>query len=196
MARCPCSSVIRARCQAMLWIASRRSLRPRDLRRSAAAERREWWLANGRGGYAGGTIALSLTRRYHGLLIAPVDPPLGRVLVLTKADATLHRRRARYPLFTNRWAAARSSPTAIWRSSASISTARSRSGGFAAATRRRAADLDGARRATRSMSPGDCGGAGGARARLSLRSSPTAATIMATPGRPALTPRLPPRAPA
>ena len=42
------------------------------------AERREWWLANGLGGYAAGTIAGSLTRRYHGLLIAPVDPPLGR----------------------------------------------------------------------------------------------------------------------
>jgi hypothetical protein len=41
-----------------------------------AAERREWWLGNGRGGYAAGTTALSLTRRYHGLLIAPVDPPL------------------------------------------------------------------------------------------------------------------------
>ncbi|HEV2187613.1 MAG TPA: amylo-alpha-1,6-glucosidase [Stellaceae bacterium] len=68
-----------------------------------ADERREWWLANGKGGYAGGTVALSLTRRYHGLLIAPVDPPLGRVLVLTKADATLHVGGARYPLFTNRW---------------------------------------------------------------------------------------------
>jgi 4-alpha-glucanotransferase len=33
----------------------------------ASAERREWWLANGRGGYAGGTVALSLTRRYHAL---------------------------------------------------------------------------------------------------------------------------------
>ncbi len=40
----------------------------------AAAERREWWIANGRGGYAGGTIALSLTRRYHALLVAPVEP--------------------------------------------------------------------------------------------------------------------------
>jgi 4-alpha-glucanotransferase len=69
----------------------------------AAAERREWWLANGRGGYAGGTVALSLTRRYHGLLVAPVDPPLGRVLVLAKADATLRLGDARYPLFTNRW---------------------------------------------------------------------------------------------
>ncbi len=37
-----------------------------------AAERREWWLANGRGAYASGTIAGTLTRRYHGLLIAPI----------------------------------------------------------------------------------------------------------------------------
>jgi len=44
------------------------------------AECREWWLANGLGGYAGGTIAGSLTRRYHGLLVVPVEPPLGRVL--------------------------------------------------------------------------------------------------------------------
>jgi 4-alpha-glucanotransferase len=70
----------------------------------SAAERREWWLANGRGGYAGGTIAQSLTRRYHGLLVAPVDPPLGRVVVLTKADATLIADGAAQPLFTNHWA--------------------------------------------------------------------------------------------
>jgi Glycogen debranching enzyme N terminal len=50
-------------------------------RELAAAERREWWIANGRGGDAGGTVALSLTPRYHLLLVAPVDPPLGRVLV-------------------------------------------------------------------------------------------------------------------
>jgi len=69
----------------------------------AAAERREWWLANGRGGYAGGTVAGTLTRRYHGLLIAPIDPPLGRMLVLAKADATATAGGASYPLFTNRW---------------------------------------------------------------------------------------------
>src|SRR5712692_6583231 len=55
----------------------------------AAAERREWWIGNGSAAYAAGTIAQSLTRRYHGLLIAPVDPPLGRRLVLAKADAEL-----------------------------------------------------------------------------------------------------------
>jgi predicted glycogen debranching enzyme len=69
----------------------------------AQAERREWWLANGLGGYAGGTIAGSLTRRYHGLLIAPVASPLGRRLIFAKADATLTDGSRCWPLFTNRW---------------------------------------------------------------------------------------------
>jgi 4-alpha-glucanotransferase len=67
------------------------------------AERREWWVANGLGAYAGGTVAGSLTRRYHGLLIAPLDPPLGRRLILAKADATLVVDDTSYQLFTNRW---------------------------------------------------------------------------------------------
>src|SRR5207237_3728164 len=67
------------------------------------AERREWWIANGLGGYAGGTIAGSLTRRYHGLLIAPVGSPLGRRLLLAKADATVIAGTQSWPLFTNRW---------------------------------------------------------------------------------------------
>src|SRR5216683_2056379 len=69
-----------------------------------AAERREWWIGNGKGAYAAGTIAQSLTRRYHGLLVAPVDPPLGRCLVLAKADAELVIGDRWVPLFTNRWA--------------------------------------------------------------------------------------------
>src|SRR4051794_41214128 len=52
------------------------------------AERREWWLANGRGGYAGGAIAGSLTRRYHGLLIAPIGSALRRGAVLSQKDGT------------------------------------------------------------------------------------------------------------
>ena len=69
----------------------------------AQAERREWWIANGLGAYAGGTIAGSLTRRYHGLLIAPVASPLGRRLILAKADATVIEGSRSWPLFTNRW---------------------------------------------------------------------------------------------
>ncbi len=67
------------------------------------AESREWWLANGIGGYAAGTVAGSLSRRYHGLLIAPLHPPLGRTLVVAKADATLVDGEREWPLFTNRW---------------------------------------------------------------------------------------------
>jgi predicted glycogen debranching enzyme len=74
------------------------------------AERREWWLANGLGGYAGGTIAGSLTRRYHGLLIAPVASPLGRRLIFAKADATLIDGVESWPLFTNRWKSGAISP--------------------------------------------------------------------------------------
>ncbi|MBI5618572.1 MAG: glycogen debranching enzyme family protein [Gammaproteobacteria bacterium] len=68
-----------------------------------AAARREWWLANGRGAYAAGTISHTLTRRYHGLLVAPVVPPLGRMLVFAKADATLEIDGRALPLFTNCW---------------------------------------------------------------------------------------------
>ncbi|HRW67544.1 MAG TPA: amylo-alpha-1,6-glucosidase [Candidatus Competibacter sp.] len=67
------------------------------------AERREWWLGNGLGTYAAGTIAGTLTRRYHGLLIAPIEPPLGRWLVFSKADATLLDGDREIPLFSNRW---------------------------------------------------------------------------------------------
>ncbi len=74
------------------------------------AERREWWLTNGRGAYAGGTIAGTLTRRYHGLLIVPLAPPLGRVLVFAKADATFIDGDQEWPLFTNRWSGGAISP--------------------------------------------------------------------------------------
>jgi len=70
------------------------------------AERREWWLANGLGGYAAGTVAGTLTRCYHGLLVAPVGFPLDRRLVFAKADATLVDGAREIPLFANRWGGA------------------------------------------------------------------------------------------
>jgi predicted glycogen debranching enzyme len=42
---------------------------------------REWIVTNGLGGYASGTIAGAVTRRYHGLLIAALPAPLGRVVM-------------------------------------------------------------------------------------------------------------------
>src|SRR2546421_11711640 len=43
---------------------------------------REWLVTNGLGGYASGTIAGVPTRRYHGLLIAALPAPLGRMVML------------------------------------------------------------------------------------------------------------------
>ena len=44
--------------------------------------RREWLVVNGLGGYASGTVAGVVTRRYHGLLVAAMPAPLGRVVML------------------------------------------------------------------------------------------------------------------
>jgi predicted glycogen debranching enzyme len=69
------------------------------------AEKREWLITNGIGGYACGTISGLLTRRYHGLLVAALKPPLGRTLLLTKLDETATYGEQTYLLFANRWAA-------------------------------------------------------------------------------------------
>lgn len=42
----------------------------------------EWLVTNGLGGYASGTVHGSITRRYHGLLIAALPNPLGRMMML------------------------------------------------------------------------------------------------------------------
>ena len=68
------------------------------------AERREWLITNGIGGYASGTVSRLLTRCYHGLLLAALNPPLGLTLLLTKLDATAVYDNTSYPLCTNRWA--------------------------------------------------------------------------------------------
>jgi predicted glycogen debranching enzyme len=42
---------------------------------------REWLVTNGLGGYASGTVSGAVTRRYHGLLIAALPAPFGRVVM-------------------------------------------------------------------------------------------------------------------
>ena len=70
----------------------------------ATAERREWLCTNGIGGYASGTLAGTLTRRYHGLLVAALRPPLGRRLVVSKLDEDVEYAGRPYALAANRWA--------------------------------------------------------------------------------------------
>ena len=43
---------------------------------------KEWLVTNGLGGYASGTVTGAITRRYHGLLIAALPNPLGRMMML------------------------------------------------------------------------------------------------------------------
>ncbi len=67
------------------------------------AAQREWWLGNGRGGYAGGTVAGVRSRRYHGLLFVPLNPPLDRHLFVASADAILVLGDREWPLHTHHW---------------------------------------------------------------------------------------------
>jgi predicted glycogen debranching enzyme len=50
------------------------------------ATRLEWLEANGLGGYASATACGANTRRYHGLLVAAMHPPVGRTVLLSKLD--------------------------------------------------------------------------------------------------------------
>jgi predicted glycogen debranching enzyme len=70
----------------------------------SAAEQREWLVTNGIGGFASGTVAGLATRRYHGLLVAALKPPLGRTLLVSKLDDTAEYDGLTYALATNRWA--------------------------------------------------------------------------------------------
>jgi len=68
------------------------------------AEQREWLVTNGIGGFASGTVSGNLTRRYHGLLVAALQPPVGRMQFVAKIDEVAHYDGADYALGTNRWA--------------------------------------------------------------------------------------------
>ncbi|BAZ50227.1 putative glycogen debranching enzyme [Nostoc sp. NIES-4103] len=70
----------------------------------ATAEAREWLVTNGKGSYASGTVAGTLTRSYHGLLVAALKPPVERTVLLTKLDETAQYNNHSYSLYTNRWA--------------------------------------------------------------------------------------------
>jgi predicted glycogen debranching enzyme len=69
-----------------------------------AAEAREWIVTNGIGGFASGTIAGCMTRRYHGLLIAALQPPVGRTQLVAGLDELVRYAGAEYPLATHQWA--------------------------------------------------------------------------------------------
>jgi len=63
----------------------------------------EWLVTNGRGGFAMTTVCQMLTRRYHGLLVAAIDPPVERYVLLAKLEATATVVSRKYELGTNQY---------------------------------------------------------------------------------------------
>lgn len=62
---------------------------------------KEWIITNGIGGYSSSTIIGANTRKYHGLLVAPLTPPARRYLVFSKIDENIEISGENYPLYTN-----------------------------------------------------------------------------------------------
>jgi predicted glycogen debranching enzyme len=50
---------------------------------------REWLAVNGIGGYACSTVPGMNTRKYHGLLVAAMSPPIRRMVLLSRAEETV-----------------------------------------------------------------------------------------------------------
>ena len=63
--------------------------------------KKEWIITNGIGGYASSTIIGCNTRKYHGLLVAPLTPPARRFLILSKIDESIEIENKNYNLYTN-----------------------------------------------------------------------------------------------
>ncbi|MEZ4956489.1 MAG: amylo-alpha-1,6-glucosidase [Saprospiraceae bacterium] len=50
---------------------------------------KEWLITNGIGGYASSSLSGANTRRYHGLLVASLNPPTDRTVMVSKIEETL-----------------------------------------------------------------------------------------------------------
>jgi predicted glycogen debranching enzyme len=64
-------------------------LDPKNFRDLDSALQCEWLVTNGLGGYASGTVAGVNTRRYHGLLVASLNPPVQRMVLLAALEEWL-----------------------------------------------------------------------------------------------------------
>jgi predicted glycogen debranching enzyme len=69
----------------------------------AEARSREWLETNGIGGFASSSILGLNTRRYHALLTAATQPPVGRLVLLSKLEETLVLGNQRFELSANQF---------------------------------------------------------------------------------------------
>ncbi|MEE8167242.1 MAG: amylo-alpha-1,6-glucosidase [Candidatus Hydrothermarchaeales archaeon] len=63
----------------------------------------EWLVANGVGGYASSTIIGVNTRKYHGLLVAPLNPPWQRRLFLAKLEEEINIGEKKFRISSNKY---------------------------------------------------------------------------------------------
>jgi predicted glycogen debranching enzyme len=63
--------------------------------------RREWLVTNGLGGYASATLPGILTRSYHGLLVAALEPPVARTVLVAGSVESVTYGGKRYSLSTH-----------------------------------------------------------------------------------------------
>ena len=63
--------------------------------------KKDWLITNGIGGFCSQSALGCNTRKYHGLLIAPLTPPARRFLVLSKLDESIETNGHKYNLYTN-----------------------------------------------------------------------------------------------
>lgn len=63
--------------------------------------KKDWIITNGIGGYSSSTILGINTRKYHGLLVAPLNAPGNRHLILSKIDESFESGGTEYPLYSN-----------------------------------------------------------------------------------------------
>ena len=64
----------------------------------------EWLEADGRGGFASGTVAGILSRRYHALLLTSTVPPTGRMVLVNGIEAWVEQGDARTPISSQHYA--------------------------------------------------------------------------------------------
>ena len=62
---------------------------------------KEWIITNGIGGYSSSTVLGINTRKYHGLLVAPLTPPARRHVILSKLDESIEVGGKKYNLYSN-----------------------------------------------------------------------------------------------
>jgi predicted glycogen debranching enzyme len=69
----------------------------------ARSSKLEWLESNGAGGFAMGTVSGANTRRYHGLLVASLRPPVDRHVLLSRLDEVVSDGTLDVPLSTTQY---------------------------------------------------------------------------------------------